>query len=375
MNPYKTFLLIGLISLLGCKQTYLPPAIANPPNYLVVEAFLNTNFGESAIIHLSHTIRVDSNGYIPELGATVTVEGSDNTQYKFSELGNGAYSAPLSALDYNTTYRLHIVTTAGKQYASDYIPLVPSPSIDSISWKRIDNDIHQGVQIYANTHDPLNKTQFYRWDYEETWEFHTPYFATIQYVPLGRVENYSPNTISVCWHDDLATSIVLGTSTQLASDLIHEAPVVLIPLNSQQISVRYSILVKQYGLTQAAFNWWQILQKNTEQIGSIFGVQPSANKGNIHCLTDTSEQVLGFVSGGTIQSQRIFISIDQVRPWFYDPDCNDQKVPPIQDSIAFYYSIGLLPWKQDLSPPFVHMAPGRCVDCTLTGSNIPPSFW
>ncbi|HLZ88242.1 MAG TPA: DUF4249 domain-containing protein [Puia sp.] len=375
MRPCNAILLICLSCSIGCKQTYQPPAIANPPDYLVVEGFINTNPGESTTFNLSHTIKVDTNLYTPEPGATVTVEGSDNNQYRLPEAGTGSYTAPLSGLDYNITYRLHIITAKGKQYASDYFPLRTSPPIDSISWRRLENDIHQGIQVYASTHDPQNKTHYYRWDYQETWEFHSHFFATAQYVPVGHVQNYSPNTISVCWKSDQASNILLGTTKQLSQDVIHEAPLALIPLNSQQISVRYSILVKQYALTDSAFNWWQIMQKNTEQLGSIFGVQPSANMGNIHCLTDPSETVLGFVGGGNVQSQRIFITIDQVRPWVYNPDCTDNTIPNNPDSIKLWYDRGYLPWYVDISPPQVHVAYATCVDCTLTGSNIKPSFW
>jgi hypothetical protein len=373
----KIFSFIGaaLLFAMACKQTYTPPAIANPPDYLVVEGFIDANPGDSTVFTLSHTVKLDSNQYIPESGATVTIEGTDNSSSPLREFVAGTYGAPLSALNNSTSYRLHIVTAAGKQYASDYVPLVQSPPIDSISWRRLNDAVHQGVQIYANTHDPQNSTHYYRWDYTETWEFHSSYFATVQYVPGIGLENYSPNTISTCWHIDRVTSILLGSSTQLSQDLIHEAPLVLIPPGAQQLSVRYSILVRQYALTKAAFSWWQILQKNTEQIGSIFGVQPSAATGNIHCLTDTAEQVLGFVTGGTIQSQRIFITNDQVFPWNYLPDCQDRKAPNNIDTIKFLYSEGFLPWSVDIFPPAVHLAYKTCVDCTLTGTNIPPSFW
>ncbi|HEY4107388.1 DUF4249 domain-containing protein [Puia sp.] len=376
MNHYKTLFLILLIASLGCRQTYQPPAIANPPDYLVVEGFINTNAGDTTFFNLSHTVKLDTNAYHPESGAMVTVEGNDNSSFPLREITPGIYGSQLPALNYSVPYRLHIVTAAGKQYASDYVQLVANPPIDSISWKRLDNDVHQGIQIYANTHDPQNKTHYYRWDYSETWEFHSPYFATVKYVPGTGLVGYSPNTITTCWHSDRATGIFLGTSTQLSQDLIYEAPLVLIPIGSQQITVRYSILVTQYALTQEAFNWWQILQKNTEQIGSIFGVQPSANKGNIRCLTDTAETVLGFVSGGNIQSQRIFITNDQVFPWYYDPDCLDQKVTNNIDSLKYWFSIGYLPWSLDLSPPNkAHFAYKTCVDCTLTGTNVKPSFW
>jgi hypothetical protein len=375
MHPNKALLLITLCFSLGCKQTYQPPTIANPPDYLVVEGFINTNPGDSTVFNLSRTVKLDTNLYAPETGATVTVEGSDNSSQKLNEIAIGTYRAILPGLNYSTSYRLHIVTASGKQYASDYVTLVPGPPIDSISWRRLENPPNTGIQIYANTHDPQNATHYYRWDYTETWEFHSPYVANVQYVPGIGIVPYYNNTTSVCWHTRQATSIVLGTSAQLSQDLIYEAPVVLVPFNSQQITVRYSILVKQYGLTKDAFAWWQLLQKNTEQIGSIFGVQPSANKGNIHCLTDTAEQVLGFVSGGGVRSQRIFITNAQVQPWDYVSGCIDEKIANDPDSLKFWIGIGFLPWASEYPPPIVHMSYKTCVDCTLTGTNIRPSFW
>jgi hypothetical protein len=375
MQLRKSILLTSLIASLGCKQTYLPPAVAHPPNYLVVEGFIDANARDTTTFTLSRTTQLDSPRYVPETGATVTIEGSDNSSQSLREYVAGAYGAPLSTLDNSTSYRLHIVTATGKQYASDYVPLVSSPPIDSISWQRLNNEVHQGIQIYANTHDPQNNTHYYRWDYKDTWEFRSYYFATVQYIPGQGIVPYSPNTISVCWRSSVPPSIYLGTSTQLSQDLIYHAPLVLIPLNSQQISVRYSILVKQYALTKDAFAWWQMLQKNTEQIGSIFGVQPSTNKGNIRSLTDTTEQVLGFIGGGTVQSQRIFISIDQVFPWAYIPDCEYQKSANLPDSIKFWYSIGYLPWMLDKRNNQVYWAYKTCVDCTLTGTNVKPAFW
>jgi hypothetical protein len=374
MNTYKTILTVCLLTSLACRQTYTPPAVANPPNYLVVEGFIDTNPGDTTMFTLSRTIKLDTNTHVPESGATVTVEGTDNSSFPLIEMSGGKYRAPLNTLNYNNSYRLHIKTTLGKEYASDYVPLVATPPIDSISWKRLETDVHQGIQIYANTHDPQNKTHYYRWDYTETWQFDMPYHAVIKFIPGTGIVPYSPNTISTCWKNDSAASILLGTSTQLSQDLIFEAPLVLVPLGSQQISVRYSVLVTQYSLTKEAFNWWQILQKNTEQIGSIFGVQPSANQGNLHCLTDAAELVLGFVSGGGVRSQRIFITKDQVLPWNYNNNCSDTPVAGDLKTLTEWYTAGYLPWTFGLNNS-VMMSSATCVDCTITGSNHRPLFW
>ena len=113
MHPNKALLLITLCFSLGCKQTYQPPTIANPPDYLVVEGFINTNPGDSTVFNLSRTVKLDTNLYAPETGATVTVEGSDNSSQKLNEIAIGTYRAILPGLNYSTSYRLHIVTASG----------------------------------------------------------------------------------------------------------------------------------------------------------------------------------------------------------------------------------------------------------------------
>ena len=358
-----------LATTLRCKQVYLPPVVKTPPVDLVVEGFIN-NGPDSTYFDLSTTYLLsDSTASTPVLGAEVTVEGSDKSSYPMGEIGSGIYGAALPPLNPTATYRLHIITRANKQYASDFVPAIPNPPIDSINFART-ND---GVWIYANTHDPTNAAQYFRWSYTETWKFISPFFASLQYIN-DSVENYAPNTISTCWHTDISTRVILATSTQLSRDVIYETPIVNIPLNSQQISIKYSILVKQYALTAAAYQWWSIMQNNTENIGAIFGVQPSVDQGNIHCLTDSTEQVIGYVSAGTTQSKRIFITEDQVFPWDFISPCLLDSCPT--DQMGAYYHTGFLPidWAcQNHSCLYIGWK--TCVDCTLTGTNVNPPFW
>lgn len=364
---------ISLLPLAACKQTYAPPVIADPPTYLVVEGFIENNSTDSTVFTLSYTVKIDSSTFTPALGATVMVEGSDNSSYPLGEVGNGKYGAFLGALNSNVTYRVHIFTSSGKAYASDYVSLVYNPPIDSVNWVRQNSPPFQGIQIYVNTHDPQNNTHYYSWKYQECWEFHSSFESNYEYVPGVGVEAVFPINDFVCWKYNNSTDILLGNSSQLSNDVIYEAPITVVPFDSQQISVRYSILVTQYALTKDAFEWWQILQKNTEQIGSIFGVQPSANPGNIHCLTDTSEQVLGYVYGGNSRSQRIFITNAQVQPWNYTTDCVEMIGYNLD--LNYLWDNGYLPWYIQQGSGTVHYAFKQCIDCRLTGTNVPPSFW
>ena len=44
--------------------------------------------------------------------------------------------------------------------------------------------------------------------------------------------------------------------------------------------------------------------------------------GNIHCLTDPNEAVIGYVEITQEQTQRIFIFNSQVSGWNYNPGCS-----------------------------------------------------
>jgi uncharacterized protein DUF4249 len=372
MKNHRAIFLLCL-SLTACRQVYEPPAVSHPPGYLVVEGFIENNGSDSTWLTLSRTVKLDSSTLVPENDAGVTIEGSDNTSFPLPQVASGRYGSALAALNGNTTYRVRITTTSGKEYTSDYVPLVRNPPIDSISWVRHDDPAHAGIQIYANTHDPLNNTHYYRWSYDECWQFHSTFESHYNYVPgQGVIELLDPNDFT-CWKYNSSSNILLGTSSQLAQDVIYEAPVNLIPLNSQQIMVRYSILVRQYALTKDAFTWWQTMQKNTEQIGSIFGVQPSANPGNIHCLSDPSEQVLGYISGGNSRAQRIFITNDQVLPWAYSSGCVEWTTN--KQTAESLWNLGYLVYYIEITSGIIHYSWKTCIDCTLTGTNVRPSFW
>jgi hypothetical protein len=373
----KKIIAVLLFIFIGCKEAYVPPVHSSNKSFLVVEGFIN-NGQDSTYISLTHTFSLNDTGSVtPELHAQLTVEGKDNSSYPLKEWGNGKYGVTSLALNNSLQYRLHIRTTAGKEYVSDYLDLKASPPIDSVSWKRTG----EGLQIYANTHDPQNASHYYRWDYQETWEFHSVYYTYLQWVN-DQIQPLSPDPYYTCWKYASSTTVLLSSSTKLATDEIYQSPIELIPSNSWLISVRFSILVKQYVLTADAYNYWSDLQKNTEQIGSIFSPQPFADKGNIHNVADTSEQVVGFLSAGTLQKQRIFITPGQIpdwRPGTYE-DCNETNVTRL-DSLFYYLHAGNnLPIDQVETPSGSgkyqwNIAATSCINCTLIGTLAKPSYW
>jgi hypothetical protein len=111
----------------------------------------------------------------------------------------------------------------------------------------------------------------------------------------------------------LSTTISIANTEKLTANVIYQFPLTQIPYNtSDKLIDRYSILVKQYALTRDWYEWNQKIKKNTEQLGSIFDAQPSETGGNIHCVTDPLETVVGFVGCTTETEKRIFIDRTEI---------------------------------------------------------------
>ncbi|MDR3696349.1 DUF4249 domain-containing protein [Mucilaginibacter sp.] len=375
-----------------CKKQIRSSVISAPNNYLVVTGNITPN--DTTTISLSRTVNISGQvNSKPEFNASVTIEGSQGGSYPLTATGNGNYiSAPLN-LSAAQSYRLKITTSDGKQYVSDFVSVKNSPPIDMVNYTLKNS----GLQINVSTHDPANKTQYYRWDYNETYIIHSMYYSHYMAVNHDTTAiRPADQQIYECWVTDTASTIVLGSSAKLSQDIISDQAVIAIPFNAEKGFIRYSILVKQYALTADAYNYFTLLKKNTEQLGGIFDAQPSALRGNIHCTSNPAEPVIGYITAGTTTQKRIFIDHNDLPGWAIskpDTACSADTLlyiritvtkvgPPLISTAArevydqIYGGIKIPIDIVGLYPTggFTGAFP-QCVDCTLRGVNKPPAFW
>jgi hypothetical protein len=374
--------LLFFITVLGsCTDPYVSPYKPLPTGYLVVEGYISGN--TTTQFSLTRSIELPGDSTLPvEDGAQVQVEGNDNSAYVLKGLGNGVYSS-VDTLQLLPTvqYRLRIQTTGGESYLSDFVPYKITPAIDSINY--INNS--DGTEIYANTHDPSNNTRYYQWNYDQVYEYHSAeesfYYYDKDTVPPGIEPRPAADEVYRCWTSGSSTTIILNSTAKLAQDEVYLQPLKNIPVNDIQSSVLYSILVRQYALTADGYNFLSLMQKNSESLGSIFDAQPSQVPGNIHSLTHPSEQVIGYVSAGTVQHQRFFLSRYQANnKYFYSCPFPDTALSMSDSSIKVNFASG------NYTPiEMVQLSTGisdwlangtDCIVCTLHGgTNVKPSFW
>ena len=379
---YNILFLGSLLFFVGCKEPFEPDLPIVPQGYLVVEGFIDAQ-GPTQI-KLSRTIQLNQRNIDKaELNASVKIEGEDNYSFTLSAAPGGIYSG-IASINAQRRYRLRIKTKDSKEYISDFVAVKITPPIDSVSWGEED----RGVQVYINSHDPQNKTIYYRYDYGETWEINSVYQAYYMVDTIRprriiiRQTTLSDPQIFYCWKYDTSKTILLGSSAKLENDIIYKQPIVLVPTMDEKIGVRYSINVKQYALDKDGYNFLEQMKKNTESLGTIFDPQPSLLKGNLRSVSDPNETVIGYVGATTVQQQRIFISRQQLanRGFSFQGMCDTIRVANKYDSLAkhipprwphFAFFVDTLP-----DPTHYLVSDAYCVDCRLrSGINVKPSFW
>lgn len=361
--------------MLRCVEPYAPPGIKVDQNLLVVDALLNGDNGE-ANVRLSRTIPLsEPTVQRPELAATVSIETLSGNTFFLTDINNNGhyYTTGISVLT-GDQYKLKVITQDNKQYQSEYIELKETPPIDSISWK----PAKEGIDIFVNTHDNKNEVHFYRWEFSESWAYNSAFQSLYEFNGDFVVDR--SNNIYNCFQNFNSSNILVKSTSNLSEGIVSEFPITFIPKKSERLFIRYSILIKQYSLTKDAYDFWELLKKNTESLGGLFDPLPSQLTGNIQSVTNTNEVVLGYFSASGVTEKRIFISLQDLPDGYRFtntyPQCKMDTVfisdlPSFNRSgsllISGYYAPGLVGYFYSIND---------CADCRLqSGTTQKPIFW
>nr|WP_262904966.1 DUF4249 domain-containing protein [Hymenobacter pini] len=377
--------------LTACLEPYVPEVIQAPHAYLVVEGSINSR--GSSTIRLSRAISLSTVTSPPaETKATVFIEEEGGMRYPLTEKKAGTYTSAVLSLNAGRRVRLRVATAAQQEYVSDFTQVIVTPVIDSITWKPTGH----GLQIAANAHDDTDQLKYFRWEYEETWEFATPFYSTVRYDSIKHRVVDRTKSINKCWQTKVSTNILLATTAKLGRSQISEAPILLLPRTSDKLYKRYSILVKQYAMTKEEYNYWVGLQKNTQNIGTLFDPLPSQIAGNMHSVHNPEEVVLGFISCQSVTEKRIFADRAKLPyDWPYVsgyelcmadtlPKKNDYRMTSNRELFQLFENVNYIIPIERLKVAKINgrdtiyyysFSTADCVDCRTRGVLKKPIFW
>ncbi len=387
---------LGFI-LKGCIE----PFEATFPSFesaLVVEATL-TNEVIPQTIFITRTFEFEKDGPLPESNASVQIVTESDT-YIFVESTPGIYvSEQAFSARPNVAYQLQIATQDGRTYKSNEMILPAATQIDNVKAERTTNDEGvEGVAILVDSFDPTGGSVNYRYEYEETFKIIAPFWRPkdLEIVPLAEQtelcevriipDNRSQET---CYATDVSNTIIQTSTTDLSEDRVDNFMVRFIPRDNYIISHRYSILVKQFVQSNAAFAFYETLSQFSGNESLFSETQPGFLEGNVFSEQSRDEKVLGYFEVASVSEHRIFFNYDDLFP--------GEDLPPYVDPCEFIAplirvgeppkcvlsamveagTIGYIDVNDNPAPgegPFL-VTPKVCGDCTEIGSPEPPEFW
>ncbi len=305
--------------------------------------------------------------------AEVYVEDNQGRIFPFWQTSdNGVFIVNDLYLSAGDSVRLTVRLNDNTTYQSSFSAFKLTPEIDTITYT-VEKD---GLIFYVSTQDPTEQSKYYRWMYEETWEFTSRYYSNYEFVGDEVVFRTNSQELFRCWSHSWSSEVILGSSEKLSEDVIRDFPLVNVSGRTGKFAHRYSLLVRQRTLSKQDYEFWQRQKANTENLGGLFDPQPTALTGNIRNISDSTEAVLGYFQVYSETQKRIFVNYGDI-PFFtyrsgYESCTLDSVM--LEELAPGGYLLSSTIMEGPSVVGYTTSTPG-CIDCRLRGSSIRPDFW
>jgi len=365
---------------------------------MVVEGQITNQEGPFQV-KLTTTVPTDTKYYtIPVLFANVKIVDNEGKTFRLIGEPSGLYQTSeqhLKGIPGNT-YTLYITTEDSTEYFSTPVQTLDVPEIDSLYFKQVQN-IHfeagkpvavNSLNILLDSHDAEGKTKYWRFDYVETWQVNLTADAikvqhgsinssdfTYQFM-LDTLVTFVRNNIKIeqnpkmCWVTKSSQTNPVATTANNPNDQLKGALIESIGPGDSRLHLRYSILVRQYALSQDLYDYWKQLEVVSENTGGIYEKIPASVFGNIISSNQTKKAV-GYFAASSVKEKRFFIlrSEHQVKTVGANSLCTyyDFLPPAITPVIRFGADVN--------TKISIYSQLGECADCAAYGTKVKPSFW
>ena len=365
----------------SCISAYEAVDLEDMSGLLVVEGVI---LEEGTKITLYRTVRLNESltGYVFEgvnFATIHIIDEANNVVAVAEQEGNGKPYFVKDKFSFvpGMKYALDI-DVFWKHYRSAFVEPVNTPAIDSVSWS-LNGD--NSIDIMVSTHSLDNQTLYCLWDYKEDWEIRSRYRANLRYDPITKTvipQSLTGDNRYYCWASDHSKSLLLASSEKYSDAIIKDHKIHTLKPGNSRYSYLYSILVSQYGLDREASIYFNNLQRNIDDSGSLFAPQPSEITGNIRCISDPDEIAIGYVFASKAATSRIYIPMAELGLDEYEDRVRCEQSSDfnsVEEAYMFGYEI-----TSEISSGRYNYITRSCVDCMARGmfgntKKTKPDFW
>ena len=376
-------LFITLLSLVSCEDRYFPELDGNYQNVLVIDGKI-TNAEPPYTVKLSMSSHPESPQHIPVTGYGVEINDELGNVAVLMEEEPGTYQTGADDIQgvVGRKYKIVLNSPQGETYESDFEEMTDPVGIESVNanLEYIQSEDFPysipGYQFYINTTTAQNDSTWLLWSMDETYKYQSDY-ATFFYFDGDLHAFPKSDSIKTCWSSAKVFPFFVESTIGLSEPRLSNYPLHFVSTETRRLSIRYSLLVNQYSINEAAFEYWNGVKEQNASSGELYYTQPYQLRGNVHNINNQDELVLGYFMVAAQTQKRIYVN----RP-----------SPPV----LMLYSVCYLTqndfeefgWMMAGGPPpwplYVTEGPGgaralpnqQCIDCRQKGGKLePPDFW
>ncbi len=382
-------ILFSAIFLITCIEEYTPD-IDETGQYLAVTGSIIK--GDTVQeVNISWTKAFNDDTYEEISGCEVWVEDNSGNRFDYTETSTGTYQAKISQdyLVFNAEFRLHIITTDDNEYQSEWEPILESAEVDSLypqieSYQSSSEYYSSGYQFYIDLKAIEGGTKNYKWTVEETYEYHSSYYLWRIWWPnenpeldsMLNMDYLSIDTFYICYETDNVDGIYTATTQNLTVNEKKNIPLSYVAATDYKLKYNYSILVKQYALSDDAYEYWNTNMVSLSESGGLYETQPSQTTSNIYNVNDDEELVVGFFWASSYTEYRL-VEVDPISGNYDDPyTCSVDTIEEFDVSqypLEYYY---LTIISTEGTDTLWGTSSNSCFDCTMRGGTLEkPDFW
>ncbi len=322
MHKYLRIIVGAGLLLCSCREIY-EPELPVQPSILVVDGLI-TNEQREHTVNLTRAVKFDTTANIPETKATVYVQDNKGNIFYFTEKWPGKYVSDKTTFKpvVGYKYTLVIKTQNGKFYKTDEQELLPPGNLSDINptpkkvpfYLMVDNKMRvldiNGAEFSASFNVSKSNNPYYRFSNTLIAEFYS------------KVED----SVNFCFRKYESDVNFMLSDIQVGSAGTFQQKLGFLPVENTFYGItdhfttspdgdvytlrelfHYYITIRQFHLNKTTFDMYRSMNQQLSATQKMFDPVTAQLKGNIKCVTDPKELVLGLFEVSSVYTKTFII--------------------------------------------------------------------
>jgi len=365
--------LIILVSLISCTEIFYPE-IDDDVSTLIVDGKITNGIG-TCEVRLFRTVKfTDKYDLKPEMDAIIILHDDRDRTEVLTEHEPGIYrnASLIIEGEVGSSYWIEIQTLSGDKYESDQELMPAAFEISSLYGEKIEvltgNSLkREGVRIYYNAKNNDNKSAFLKWEYQESYEWHSPF---------RNARPQSENPSRICFPVNTFSQINVFDASNYSVKEVDHLPISTIFDNEVKLLHDYLVDLKVYSISQQNYIFWKNMKSIQQSNGGLYDIIPANIMGNISGCSNSC-QVLGYFEVSSVRTSKKTFNHNNFNIEFVDfPEECEEFTMTLEDGIkpdpTRFHVISQVPGDKVVIYTVRFL---ECYECNVKYPVKKPSFW